>query len=360
MQVDSLGKHLVRKVWQTLVFCLVLLSQFSPKSRTRIAVFYGGARSGNVGGGLVKIKRLREFFPQKCLSYNVAYTLSNSPYLTLPGLGLLRRKGVPVVLNQNGVFYPAWYGGDWRHQNKIMADLYHFADYVFWQSNFCRFAADHFLGVREGSGEVLFNAVDIDRFRPATSRRTGSFRFLLTGKIGSHLSYRLESTIRGLAYARKCGLDARLTIAGWVENVSIARNLAIDMGVENFVSFTGTYTQEEAPEIYRDADAYVITKYLDPCPNTVIEAMSSGLPILYSSSGGVPELVGDAAGVGLSVPQSWSKVYVPSSKDIGEGMLAIACNAHEMGSAARDRAIKHFDLNAWIKRHDAVFTELLN
>ena len=41
-----------------------------------------------------------------------------------------------------------------------MAFLYHQADYVFWQSNFCKLSANKFLGKRIGPGEVLYNAVD--------------------------------------------------------------------------------------------------------------------------------------------------------------------------------------------------------
>ena len=32
-------------------------------------------------------------------------------------------------------------------------------------------------------------------------------------------------------------------------------------------------------------------KYKDPCPSYLVEAMSCGLPILYSNSGGLPEIV---------------------------------------------------------------------
>ena len=42
-----------------------------------------------------------------------------------------------------------------------MAFLYHQADYVFWQSNFCKLSADKFLGKRIGPGEILYNSVDI-------------------------------------------------------------------------------------------------------------------------------------------------------------------------------------------------------
>ena len=48
-------------------------------------------------------------------------------------------------------------------------------------------------------------------------------------------------------------------------------------------------------------------KYKDPCPNTVIEALSCGLPVLYSKSGGLPELVNNSCGVGLTVKNSWER-----------------------------------------------------
>ena len=55
--------------------------------------------------------------------------------------------------------------------------------------------------------------------------------------------------------------------------------------IENFITFLGPYSQIEAPLIYQKVDAYITMSYQDNCPTAVIEAMSCGLPILYSSSG---------------------------------------------------------------------------
>ena len=72
-----------------------------------------------------------------------------------------------------------------------------------------------------------------------------------------------------------------------------------NLKIKNSCTFLGPYTQENAPLIYQKVDAYITMSYQDNCPSAVIEAMSSGLPILYSSSGGIPELVGKIAGIGL-------------------------------------------------------------
>ncbi len=357
-QVEGKLKPLVRSAYRGAMAAHVLMTAGFSRAGTP-EVFYGGARSGNLGGPLVKVKRLQEFFPQDRWRYNLVYALSNAPYLPAIALGWLANRKVPVVLNQNGVFYPGWYAGNWQAQNRLMSSAYHSADYVFWQSEFCRRCADRFLGVRDGPGEILFNAIDVDRFSPAVQRPPRPFTFLVTGKIGRHLGYRLESTIGGLAAARRSGLDARLVIAGWVEDRFATEAMVERHGVTGCVVFSGAYRQEEAPEVYRSADAYVMTKYLDPCPNTVLEAMACGLPVLYSASGGVPELVGLHAGVGLPVVEDWEHIHVPSSEAIGDGMVAVANGAKVHSAAARERAVACFDIQNWIKRHREVFELLL-
>lgn len=325
-------------------------------------VFYGGARAGDAGGPLVKVSRLQTRFPEAPGRFNLVYSLSNAPYLGAGALDALCARGVALVHNQNGVFYPGWFAGDWKAQNARMAEAYHRADHVFWQSDFCRCCADEFLGPRDGPGEVLFNAVDTARFSPGAPRlRSGLFTFLLTGKIQGHLAYRLEDSIAGLARARASGTECRLLIAGILDEpaTAAARAAATRCGVEAYVFFQGPYTQDTAPELYRSADAYIMTKHADPCPNTVIEAMSCGLPVVYVSSGGVPELVGGEAGAGVPAGDDWERLVRPEPEALGAAMTRVAANRDAMSAAARGRAEAQFGLEAWLDRHDSVFRRLV-
>lgn len=361
---DSPAKGLLRRAYTAACGARVLCNLAVPR-RSALAVYFGGARIGDVGGPLVKVKRLREYFPEVRWGYNLAYLLSNAPYLPGFALELLKYRGIPIVHNQNGVFYRAWYAGDWQAQNRVMARQYHAADWVFYQSEFCRQAANKYLGARLGGGEILYNAVDTARFAPHDEPRdTGDsgYRFLLTGKIGNHLYYRLESSIAGLRVARDAGLDARLVVAGWVENTAKTRaeTLAAELHLSDKVSFIGPYTQEQAPNVYRSAHAYIMTKHNDPCPNTVLEALASGLPVLYSDSGGVPELVGSDAGVPLPCAEDWEMPRVPTAAAIGAGMQRIAAGHAAFSAAARRRAIERFDIAHWIARHRAVFQQLID
>ncbi len=350
-----------RDLWRVTTGAAVLATLPLRSRANAPRVFYGGARSGDVGGPLVKVRLLSERFPEHRIGYSIVYLLSNAIYLPQWAVDAIHQAQIPIVLNQNGVFYPAWYPDRWEQENARMARVHAAASHVFYQSEFCRLCADRFLGHRTGPAEILYNAVDTARFTPERARRAARpFTFLVTGKITEATAYRVTAAIQGLAAARKGGLDAALRISGVLSPAvaAAAEALAARLDMSGRITFTGPYSGAEAPGIYRSADAYLMLKHNDPCPNVVIEAMASGLPVLYSASGGVPELVGEHAGLGLAVRESFDAASIPAPEAIAEGMGRVIANCDAMGAAARRRAEAHFDLSSWLDRHEKLFAEL--
>ena len=169
-----------------------------------------------------------------------------------------------------------------------------------------------------------------------------------------------------LARVARVRQDVRLLVTGRLPkgrasgaDDSEAKTLAWQLGVQNRVSFLGPYTQADAPGIFQRADILLHTKYNDPCPTVVIEAMACGLPVVYSKSGGVPELVGDEAGIGLPAEIGWERDDPPDSDRMAGAVLEAAARRTEMGEAARQRAVERFSVNEWIDRHRAVFARLI-
>ena len=65
----------------------------------------------------------------------------------------------------------------------------------------------------------------------------------------------------------------------------------------NIYSF-GNVNPENIARYYQCADAYIHLSWLDHCPNTVVEAIANGLPVLCSNQGGTREIVeGASAGI---------------------------------------------------------------
>ena len=351
-----------RAVYRTAVGAATLAALPLRGRDRRIAVSYGGARRGSLGGPLVKVALLSERFPERRIGFSLFYLLSNAIYLPQTVIDTVRRAGLPVVLNQNGVFYPAWYPDGWEQENARMAKLHAAASHVLYQSEFCRRCAERFLGARKGPAEILYNAVDTIRFMPPHEPTHRRFTFLLTGKIVASTGYRVLSAIEGFAAARRGGLDILLTISGALDAAveAAARKLAQGLAVEAAIAYTGPYSGGEAPAIYHAADAYLMTKHNDPCPNVVLEALASGLPVLYSASGGVPELVGETAGVGLPIEESFDKDLWPAPDAIADGMARVVAGRETMARAARARAVERFGLTAWLGRHESLFQKLVD
>ena len=354
-------KDFVIKCWKILQHFFVTININSIYKSKSIKIFYGGAVSGNNGGQFVKIKRIKQYFPKHYINFNLVYILSNAIFLKPNSINILKKSKIPIILNQNGVFYPGWYDGDWKKKNLEMSSIYHQANFVFWQSMFCKTCADKFLGKRKGPGEILYNSVDTKVFIPKKNYLTGNqktFNFLITGKIFSELEYRVTAAIKGLDLAIKKGLNANLILAGELEDKVLinCKKLLDKLKISERFSYIGRYSQKDAPLIYQKGDAYIMLKYKDPCPNTVIEAMSCGLPILYSNSGGLPELVSKKCGIGLQVKETWKKGNViPNYCDIADGMLKVYENHKKFSKNARNLAIKNFDMKFWIERHRTIF-----
>jgi glycosyltransferase involved in cell wall biosynthesis len=88
---------------------------------------------------------------------------------------------------------------------------------------------------------------------------------------------------------------------------------ARELGVEHLISFTG-WKREMAP-VYRTLDAVVLTSLNEGTPVTLIEAMASGIPVVATEVGGVPDLLGQvdkAPGEGYKLAQNG--ILVPSDR----------------------------------------------
>jgi glycosyltransferase involved in cell wall biosynthesis len=146
---------------------------------------------------------------------------------------------------------------------------------------------------------------------------------------------------------------------GEQEALKEARQYAEQTGLKTRIEFQGSYSQLEAVRLLRQGHLLLHTKYNDPCPRLVVEALSCGLPVIYSATGGVPELVGDKAGIGVPGPLDWEMDHPPAPKDLSEAVLAIAGRRSVFSAEARRRAVMHLDVFNWLDRHKQIFQKLL-
>jgi len=355
---------------QNLVHAVQYRQVGSHPTQTEPTLYFGRdipTAAGLVHGGAVKLQRLQEHFPVSKEQCNILYLVSSSqpPYADIL-INQAKKRGVKVVWNQNGISYPASDPVHWKETNAGMKKLIHKADYVIYQSKFCKDSADEFLGVFNGPQKIIYNCVDTNFFTPRKGARpAGPLTLLLGGN--QYRKYRLETALKTIAEIKNALSDVQLIVTGKVawnsmseaDCLAEAHSIMSEQNITENVHFTGMYTQEQAPVFYNRADLLLHTKWRDPSPGLVIEAMGCGLPVVYSSSGGVPELVGTSAGIGVPAYGSWEMIDPPDPVHLADAVLRVFDRLDWYSSNARKRAVEKFNFPLFIDQHKTIFEEVL-
>ncbi len=110
----------------------------------------------------------------------------------------------------------------------------------------------------------------------------------------------------------------------------------------------------DIPEILAQSDIFVLPSKWEGLPLTIIEAMMSGLPVVATRVGGVPELVEDGVN-GYLVPSGDVKAFADAIRKLAYNVEL----RERMGKAGRKRAIENFTLDKMLLRVAQVYEEVL-
>lgn len=208
-----------------------------------------------------------------------------------------------------------------REKHAQLRRINRYADWTIFQSEFVKGNVGPFLG--NPPGEVILNGVNIGLFRPEEGREKleGDPAVLhVTWSVGDSKSlHRLEELLNLPGFP-----DLKLYLVGRHDESSgggwSGHPRVVPLGKKD---------REGVAACMRRADLLFFPSRNDPCPNTVLEAMASGLPVLYDSSGGTPELILDSG-----VP------FGPSRESIEAGIRQLLDPALSYRTKCRERATK--------------------
>lgn len=142
------------------------------------------------------------------------------------------------------------------------------------------------------SATVIPNIIDLKMFHPA-GRDPDDAVFTLVITRNLEPIYGLDTAIHALALAREQVPAIQLKIAGSGPLAGELQQLVEHLGLGSAVAFLGRLERHQIVELYHSADAMLNPSRVDNMPNSVLEALACGLPVISTDVGGVPYIVDD-------------------------------------------------------------------
>lgn len=142
-------------------------------------------------------------------------------------------------------------------------------------------------------GRVILNSIDPAAYREGTERQLAGDGPVF-GTLAKFRSKKAGGTlVAAFALLVKEVPSARLVLAGSMSRDAEAavRETADAAGVADRVTLTGAVERADALRHIRGMDVFVHSALHDGCPNTVLEAMAAGTPVVSTAVGAVPEMI---------------------------------------------------------------------
>jgi glycosyltransferase involved in cell wall biosynthesis len=199
-----------------------------------------------------------------------------------------------------------------------LANINKLVDVTIFQSRYSRYVTMEKYKLVKKDGPIIYNPIDTDLFNPDGPKASLPPGVKICNASWSTNPMKGTGQIPSLAEKNP---DFHFILCGRYDSMPELPN----------IHFLGQLCKEELAKVMRSSDVFFFPSRNEACPNVVIEALASGLPIVYHDSGATKELVGDC---GLPVEEGSFRSAVHTIVD----------RKREYSEEARERAIRMFGL----------------
>lgn len=264
-----------------------------------------------------------------------------------------------IVHRLDGVHYPTTIAG-WFYPlyNFPLWLARQFVDITIYQSKYAKYCCEKFLGrARSKKGHIIYNGVDTGLFSrttdPFPARTAGlplrkgeqDITFLTAQKFRRR--DQIEPLIQAVKiFRRRYNKDAKLIVIGdFYGEALVTKQKYIK---NTWVEFLGPVDHDKLAALHKQADIFLYCHPNSSCPNNVLEAMASGLPIAGVADGAMPEIV---QANGELIPAPRDGFFKPRQLDLSlfaDNLHKIFQNKERYSAASRWVALEKFSLEKMI------------
>jgi glycosyltransferase involved in cell wall biosynthesis len=216
------------------------------------------------------------------------------------------------------------------------------------------------LGCRPGKIRMSRTGIPLDGFPPAERSFPTDGRWLLVQACRLVPKKGLFTTLEAFSQFRRAYPLARLVIAGDGPLRESIKNRIRELRIEDSVTLAGFMGQTQLRSLFEQAHLFVHPSHTtedgnqEGVPNSMLEAMATGLPVVATRHGGIPEAVGDG-----------EQGYLVGEQDVAgvaAALIGLAANPElwrQFGLAASAKVSNTFEQSQQLKQLEAAYHEVL-
>jgi len=246
--------------------------------------------NGNVGGPITFMKNLKVEFDKSGVEYQskpwfakcMFFPMSSSQH----SIRFVKAFGGKIIQRLDGVYYPSKNPENYKNANRGMQHVYSkYSDYVIFQSEYSKKQVFEMFGsLEKGKYSLICNGANQNIFYPIECKGIHKkVRFITTGSFRN--KDMIDPVIKALDLLEEKGYDFELNLLGPIKVENKESILA-----KKYVVNSQSKDQHIIAEALRNSDVFIYSHLNPPCPNSVIEAVSCGLPVVGFDSGAMTEI----------------------------------------------------------------------
>lgn len=374
------GQGSQRNVWESVSTDLRMNRRFCIVPRVR-----------GVGGMVSFSHKLEEGLIRR--GFEVSHDLNDPPYQAvlvvggtrdLLGLWRARRLGIPVIQRLDGM--------NWLHRRTgfRLSGVRHFlrAEYgnlllsvirdrfarrVIYQSEFSRAWWERIRGKTRVASTVIYNGVNLEIFHPGGEEAPPDDRWrilMVEGSLMGGYEQGLQVAVQFVqTLANQLENDRSVNFPGLLEIMIVGRiseilrnqwNAEIQRSESHSqvqLNWAGVVPHLQIPAIDRSAHLLYASDIHPACPNSVIEALGCGLPVVAFDTGALSELVTPDAGCIVPYGGDPWKLDPPDVAALARASIGMLSDLERYRSGARRRAESAFGLDRMVEAYLEIMIE---
>lgn len=211
------------------------------------------------------------------------------------------------------------------------------ADKLIFQSNYIKKTFSKY-NIFNKNYKVIYNGIEIKNSNESNDKNIDIV--CVEGELNDDFSVQILNSLE----------DLKINYVG-----SVKKKILKNINNKNII-YHGFISRKDVLKILLNSKLYLSLEKNPPCPNSVVEALSLGIPVVGFDTGSLKELVGDA-GVIVKLYKTENHISKKSINELNEAISYVLKNYHSFSLKAKNKSKIDFNISKITKEYSSYILE---